>query len=434
MAHRAGVVVLSVALLAAARTTPAAPDAAAGAHQAKAFIRRILAESDVTERVRALVGKLGRPERAVREAATRELIALGEPALPIVRDATRDDDPEVRGRAERVLEAYRAAPRDESHELTRAIDAVAAAKDRWIVAALIALLGHPRTDVRYAAEYGLRRIARHRFGYNAYAGKDARAAAGVLWRMWWRDAEAIFVFHDAPPVPPKVAGIFHAHQCKRTDQVLGLKGKLLWSRKKTRPIVATPLPSGRLLYARRGSEGTWIEECDLEGRVVWRTGNVPLKGYSFDVRRLVNGNTLAAHLAGSEVLEFDANGCLVWRRSVERPMSAERLPNGTTLVAVGLRRRGRVVELSRAGREVWSIPNLQYPMHAVALEGGRVLVAEYGARRVVEFDRDGQVVWERTCAGRPTCVLRLPDGTTALTDTAEGLILIGNRRRIFSIA
>jgi uncharacterized protein (TIGR03067 family) len=56
-----------------------------------------------TDRVARLVKQLGHKDFAKREAATRELDALGEPAVAALRKALSDGDPEVRRRAERVL-------------------------------------------------------------------------------------------------------------------------------------------------------------------------------------------------------------------------------------------------------------------------------------------------------------------------------------------
>src|SRR5262245_61390835 len=62
------------------------------------------ADRDVTtERVASLIKQLGDPKFARREAAFKELVAIGEPALDALRKATASNDPEVRTRAERVI-------------------------------------------------------------------------------------------------------------------------------------------------------------------------------------------------------------------------------------------------------------------------------------------------------------------------------------------
>jgi uncharacterized protein (TIGR03067 family) len=57
------------------------------------------------DRIAALIRQLGDQEFAKREAASRELDAIGEPALDALRKASRDDDAEVRRRAADILAA-----------------------------------------------------------------------------------------------------------------------------------------------------------------------------------------------------------------------------------------------------------------------------------------------------------------------------------------
>ena len=57
------------------------------------------------DRIAALVRQLGDREFAKREAASKELDAIGEPALDALRKAATDDDAEVRRRAAKVLGA-----------------------------------------------------------------------------------------------------------------------------------------------------------------------------------------------------------------------------------------------------------------------------------------------------------------------------------------
>jgi len=61
-------------------------------------------DKDVTpERVAGLIKQLGDPKFARREAAGKELVAIGEPALDALRMAPSSPDPEVRTRAERAI-------------------------------------------------------------------------------------------------------------------------------------------------------------------------------------------------------------------------------------------------------------------------------------------------------------------------------------------
>lgn len=58
------------------------------------------AETTRFERISQLVRQLGHEDYSVREAATRELVEIGEPALAVLQSAAAaDDDPEIRWRA-----------------------------------------------------------------------------------------------------------------------------------------------------------------------------------------------------------------------------------------------------------------------------------------------------------------------------------------------
>ena len=57
------------------------------------------------ERIAAVIKQLGDDEFAKRETASKELEALGEPALPALRKARLSDDAEIRRRAEEAIRA-----------------------------------------------------------------------------------------------------------------------------------------------------------------------------------------------------------------------------------------------------------------------------------------------------------------------------------------
>ncbi len=395
-----------------------------GPAAAKAFLQKVLATRDPTRQVQALVKKLGDESWDVREGATKELTAFGPAAAPFLEDAVKSGDPEVSWRARQILNAQSQKPQDISDEVGRAADVLAAAKEKRLVPTLLELLGHARVDVRYAAEYGLRRIARRNFGYNAYAEKKARSAAVARWAAWWKGAEATFAFDAKPSPRPKIAGVLISSRRFPRVWMVDLQGEMVWSKDFVgRSYAAARLSNGRLVIAN-AMRGV-VEEHAADGRVVWATDAGALRGSVMDVQRLANGNTLVAHTSGRRLVELDGAGKIVWSRRVARsPYSARRLPSGNTLVA-SWSNPGKVVELTRGGKVAWATEDLMMPASAVKLPNGNVLIAEYRAQRVIEVDRKGQMVWQRECVGRPLCALRLPDGSTVISETVEGVILIG---------
>jgi hypothetical protein len=420
-------------LLALALAAAAGPkDPVGSPPEARALLREYLDKTDAqTERIQALVERLGHQDFQVREAATEALAEMAEAAGPALEQAARSDDPEVRLRARSILDEARKERPDASADLGQAIDVLAEAKDRTLVPTLLQLLGHEREDVRYAAEYGLRRVTGQTFGYNATADAEARTAAAERWADWWKEAKPTFSFDREPPKPKMPVGVLLSSRRLAKVWMVDLQGKVLWSKGLAGQISrAKLLPNGHLLLSRR-TRGL-IEEYDREWNVVWHTEEGKLSGNVLDLQRLPNGNTLTTHMRRNQVFEIDRQGRTVWSRSVERmPIAAWRLPSGNTLVAalygprhVRGQARGHVAELTRGGRAVWGRQGLKMPTDISPLPGGRVLVAEQGAARVIELDGNGEIVWERKCEGGPNSARRLPDGTTVINDSAAGTLLV----------
>jgi hypothetical protein len=63
------------------------------------------------------------------------------------------------------------------------------------------------------------------------------------------------------------------------------------------------------------------------------------------------GRVLVPHNAEHKVVEYDAQGKVVWKVAIDQPIAAVRLPNGNTLVTS--MSQNRAVEFDRAGKEVW---------------------------------------------------------------------------------
>ena len=422
---------LTLALLGAAAQARAAAPRFQDAAAARAFVEKLAGRQDPTARIQSLIGKLGHGEEKVREAATRELIALGESAVELVARAARSDDPEVRWRARRVLQAPRAAPKDLSADLAQAIDLLAAAGDKGLVPALLRLLGDHRVGVRYGAEYGLRRVTHRCFGYSAYAAEAARAAAAARWRQWWTTAAPTFALPAKAPRRPTPAAILISSRRLGRVWMLSFAGKVLWKKEVEGELSrAKALANGNKIIAHKSR--AVVEELDPAGKVVWKS-EPALSGDVLDLERLPNGNTVLVHSTGNQVLELDGDGKVVWSKQLLRmPISAQRLPNGNTLVGVlyperwvGAVAHGRVVEITRSGAVVWAKQELSMPTDAVRLATGNVLITEQGRQRVIELDRNGAIVWERKCEGAPNSARRLPDGTTVINDTGRGVLLVG---------
>ncbi len=85
----------------------------------------------------------------------------------------------------------------------------------------------------------------------------------------------------------------------------------------------------------------------------FQIGPIYVMGGSIEV--LPNGRILAPQYTSNSVVEFDWSGAKLWQAQVaNRPTTASRLANGSTLVTCGATMPGRVLEIDKNGTEVWS--------------------------------------------------------------------------------
>jgi hypothetical protein len=108
------------------------------------------------------------------------------------------------------------------------------------------------------------------------------------------------------------------------------------------------------------------------------------------------------------VVDFDPHrdGRVVYRFHVGDPggtCAVEWLPNGLYLVA--LSGHGKVMEVDRSGKPVWSL-KVAGAHPALRLPSGRLLVVSMSTKRVAEMDHSGKVFWEKKTRGRPWRVHR----------------------------
>ncbi len=136
-------------------------------------------------------------------------------------------------------------------------------------------------------------------------------------------------------------------------------------------------------------------------------------------RKLENGNYLVCHEGDGKLREYDPSGSVVWTYAVDlngRPVSpghgpeghgtslfgAIRLRNGNTLIAGG--NNNRVLEVTRAGKIVWSIDQKELPGITLAwvttlqlLQNGNLIIGNTHAGpenpQLIEVTRDKKVVW-----------------------------------------
>jgi HEAT repeat protein len=123
-------------------------------------------------------------------------------------------------------------------------------------------------------------------------------------------------------------------------------------------VANVPRPVRDILGARRHSDGTTIL-LTHDGRCRWldaagkETHSFPVPGphvmgAGIDLTR--NKCVLVPNFGQDRVTEYDAEGRLLWEVAAPGPVSAERLPDGHTLIGCT---PPRVIELDRVGQVVW---------------------------------------------------------------------------------
>jgi HEAT repeat protein/outer membrane protein assembly factor BamB len=452
------------------------------------------------EQARRLIARLGGEAFADRERAGQELAALGRIALPQLREATGDRDAEVVRRAAGLIERIEREP---SQQLPLAVlRLLAVRKPAGAVEALLAYLPDAAEEerseeVRQAlgrlalrdgkldpnlrqALSDARPLARATAARALIesGGANGRAAArkllgdeAPLVRLHVAQALARAGERAAVPVLIDLLPLMPAEQVWQVEDALyalagdsapaASAGEKPQERKKCRDAWAAwwkangdridlallrhpPLLGLTLLC---DSSGKRVVEIDRHGKELWAIEKV---GDPVDAVVLPGQRVLIAEWDSNRVTERDFQGKVLWEKKLEgHPCNVQRLANGNTWVAV---QNGPILEVDRAGKEVWTIPSVPAGVQAAQrsrrgdivclaqngqcllldasgkqrgifatghediaigaldlLANGHVLIACYKTGKVLEFDRDGKKVLEWEAPGMSTASA-LPNG------------------------
>jgi HEAT repeat protein len=166
------------------------------------------------------------------------------------------------------------------------------------------------------------------------------------------------------------------------------KGELLWEKRVNQaPLIAQRLPNGNTFIATQNQ----ILEVDRNGKELF-TYNPP--GGILTVRRLRNGR-IAMINNNQRYVETDATGKELRGfavNNVQNYCAMDVLPNGRVLVP--LQPLNKIVEFNAEGKVVWEA-TVQQPTAVSRLPNGNTLVASRDTQQVYELDAKGKVVWER---------------------------------------
>jgi HEAT repeat protein len=179
-----------------------------------------------------------------------------------------------------------------------------------------------------------------------------------------------------------------------------LKGKVIWEHHVDSPLVAQRLPNGNTFIATNEQ----LVEVTQAGKGVF-TYTPPQGEYIMKAQKLRNGD-IACVLSGSRFVRMDATGKELKSFTVNVATSGGRidvLPNGHVLVPE--HRANRLVEYDADGKVVWEAP-VEQPIAAVGLPNGHVLVTSMNQQRAVELDANHKEVWEYKTTTRVTRAFR----------------------------
>jgi hypothetical protein len=196
------------------------------------------------------------------------------------------------------------------------------------------------------------------------------------------------------------------------------------------------LPNKNILI----NNGNTVEEITPDKKVVWKVGR-PIVMNAESAQRLPNGNTVIADNGPMKVIEIDKDMKVVWefavpndnKRKTPTMRQVRRLENGNTLISAST--EDKVIEVAPDKKIVWTY-NVPFPYLATRLPNGNTLISSgdgYGSPRgwfVIEVDKVGQTVWKYGGADAPkdqelrfpSGHLRLANGNTLISEAQTGLI------------
>jgi outer membrane protein assembly factor BamB len=212
-------------------------------------------------------------------------------------------------------------------------------------------------------------------------------------------------------------------------------------------ISGTGAPAGAEPSCPNGCPDNRVFLVDRSGKIFWQYGRTGVAGVDFNELDtpvcavfLPCAHVLITDQGNQRVIEVSiVTKKTVWqygttgvagtkRNQLNSPNSAELLDNGHILIAD--EGNGRVIEVNREHEIVWQYgePNhpkiLNQPAFASRLLNGNTLIADSGNNRIIEIDKHAHVVLEYATNNRPgsvadplpTRAVRLENGDTLISD------------------
>jgi HEAT repeat protein len=366
--------------------------------------KRTLTDAD-REKGLKLIEKLGDDDFPTREKATAEFKSRGAAFVPVLREAAKHEDLEIRRRVRDCLETIE-QDKDTPLPLT-APRVVAVRKPAGAAETMLAYL--PFIEDETTAD-------EIQTALNALAAVDGKS-----------DPALVVALTDKVPARRAAAAVALCHS--PTAEVLPAVRKLLKDPEASvRLQVALALAGARereavpvliALISELPADKSAPAEEYLHRLAADRPPPMPTgEGDLRPKRREAWEAWWAAQGAKVELIELTA------------PSLTQRFLNYTILAQ---QQTGTLTELGADGKQRWQITGLGNVMDFQVLRGGRVLLAEYNQRRVTERNFKGEILWEKRINNYPISAQRLPNGHTFIVSHNQLIEVDRAGKEVFTI-
>jgi HEAT repeat protein len=368
------------------------------------FRKRTLTEAE-RERGAKLIAQLGDEDFQVRSKATMELRKMGSLVIPMLRTATKDPDLEVSQRARACLDEILQDTKTPLPPMAARV--VALRKPAGSAEAILGFV--PFTDDE------------------ALLIEVQQALNAVTWQAGKPDPAVVKALDDKLPQRRAAAAEALAS---------GPMGDL---QPAVRKLLADPDANVRFQVALALAGARDKEAVPV---LIALVNELPSeRSYVIeDYLRKLAGTRVAADLPqGDDNRGKRRDAWAAWWAAdgarVELPeraaVTAEPGLVGHTVLVIP--QNGIVAELGQDGKVRWELKGLQNVQDAQVVGNDRVLLAEYGARRVTERDFKGSQVWEKQLTSWPSGVKRLPNGHTVIATRNQILEVDRGGREVITI-
>jgi HEAT repeat protein len=367
-----------------------------------AFLRERLGDGNDVQRLDQLIRQLGSDDFDEREQAGRRLVGVGAAALPRLRQALKDSDPEIRARAHDCIAQTERGVSSLALPLAAARRLVALRPERAVADLLVVL---PAVTDDTLAETIC-------FGLADLAVRDGKV-----------DPALVAALADTAPARRALAACLVGRSGSPAQR--GAVRKLLDD---PEPLVRLRAAQGLLAAGdKTGLPALAKLLTDAETTLAWQAEELLHWAAGDEAPELTVGAGTApagrkCRAAWEAWWQAEGSGL-----DLARVAKAPRRP-GLLLLAVRDNERdrelGRVYLAGCDGRPRWELRKLELPLAGVhLLPGGRLLAVE-GTDWARERDLAGKVVWEAQPEhGNLVWCRRLPGGNTLLVSDRQFLIV-----------